>query len=84
MDCRIDVMHRAQGRLVRVAGRLTDAQVPDLLKVCDSGESVCLDLSELDSASRVAVETLRRLLRSGVQIEGATRFIQLLIEAGRE
>ena len=34
MECRIDVEDQAGVYVVRVAGRLTDVQVPDLLRVC--------------------------------------------------
>jgi hypothetical protein len=80
MDCRIDVAHQAGCSIVRVAGRLTDAQVPDLLEVCAKPAFVRLNLADLDSASGVAVEALRRLQRAGAQIVDAPRFIQLLID----
>ena len=65
---------------MRVAGRLTDAQVPDLLRVCAKPAFVRLDLADLDSANGVAVEALRRLQKAGAQIVDAPRFIQLLID----
>jgi hypothetical protein len=80
MECRIDVAHQAEWCVVHVAGRLTDAQIPDLLTVCATPELVRLDLTELDSASGVAVEVLRRLQKAGAQIVGAPRIIQLQID----
>jgi hypothetical protein len=80
MECRIDVAHQDGCCVVHVAGRLTDTQIPDLLKVCATPELVRLDLTELDSANGVAVEVLRRLQKGGAQIVGAPRIIELLIE----
>jgi hypothetical protein len=81
MDCRIDVTHQAEYNVVRVIGRLTDAQVPDLLRVCATVEPVRLDLTELDSANGVGIEALKRLHTEGAEIVGATHFIQLLLDA---
>ena len=65
---------------MRVAGRLTDAQVPDLLEACAKPAFVRLDLADLDSANGVALEGLRRLRKAGPQIVDVPRFIQLLID----
>jgi hypothetical protein len=82
MECRIDVTHQAGLYVVRVAGRLTDEQVPDLLRVCDTLEPLQIDLAQLDSANTVGIEALQRLQKRGAQIVGATHFIQLLLDAG--
>jgi hypothetical protein len=81
MECRIDVAREAGYYVVRVSGRLTDAQVPDLLRVCATPEPVQLDLAELDSANVVGIEALQRLQKAGATIVGATHFIQLQLEA---
>ena len=81
MECRIDVTHLGGSCIVSVAGRLTDAQVPDLLRVCATPEPLRLDLAELDSANAVGIEALKRLQKGGAQIVGATHFIQLLLDA---
>jgi hypothetical protein len=80
MECRIDVTHQAGTYVVRVAGRLTDVQVPDLLRVCGKLTPLQLDLAQLDSANSVGIEALQRLQKSGAQIVGATHFIQLLLD----
>ncbi len=80
MECRIDVAHQAGCCVVHVAGRLTDAQVPDLLRVCTTYELVRIDLSDLDSANGIALEALHRLRNGGAEIVGAPPFIELLLD----
>jgi hypothetical protein len=82
MECRIDVNQQAGVYVVRVAGRLTDVQVPDLLRVCGTLAPLQLDLAQLDSATGIGIEALKRLQKSGAQIVGATHFIQLLLNNG--
>ena len=80
MDCRIDVAYDAGNYVVRVAGRLTDVQVPDLLRVCAAHEPLHLDLTQLDSANGAGIEALQRLQKGGAEIVGATHFIRSLLE----
>jgi anti-anti-sigma regulatory factor len=87
MECRIDVEDQAGLYVVRVAGRLTDVQVPDLLRVCATHTPVQIDLTQLDSANGVGIEALRRVQKAGAEIVGATQFILLQLDAshaGRE
>jgi hypothetical protein len=81
MECRIDVAYQADIYIVRVAGRLTDVHVPDLLRVCATLDPLQLDLAQLDSANTVGIEALQRLQKAGARIVGATHFIQLLLDA---
>jgi len=81
MECRIDVTSQAGSYVVRVAGRLTDEHVPDLLRVCSPLAPLQLDLTQLDSANAIGIEALQRLQKSGAEIVGATHFIQLLLDA---
>ena len=80
MECRIDIDYQAGCYVVRVAGRLTDVQVPDLIRVCATHSPVQVDLTQLDSASNVGIEALQRVQKAGAQIVGATQFIQLLLD----
>ncbi len=80
MECRIDIDYQAGCYVVRVAGRLTDVQVPDLIRVCATHSPVQVDLTQLDSASSVGIEALQRVQKAGAQIVGATQFIQLLLD----
>ena len=84
MECRIDVAHQPGCCVVHVTGRLTDVQVPDLLKVCATLHMlVRIDLAELDSANRIGLEALNRLRNDGAEIVGAPRHIELLLDALR-
>ena len=81
MECLISVVRAADPRTVRVAGRLTDAQVPDLLRECATKAGlVQIDLGELVSADSVGLEALRRLRASGARIVNAPRFIELTLD----
>ena len=81
MECRIDITSQPGCYVVRIAGRLTDVQVPDLLTACGSLAPLELDLTQLDSANAIGIEALQRLQKSGAKIVGATHFIQLLLDA---
>lgn len=73
--------HEQGGLLVRLAGRLSGAQVPDLLQACASGHgSVRLDLTDLLSADPVGLEALRRLSEKGADLIGVPEYIQLKLE----
>ena len=81
MDCLISVVQTDGAGVVRVAGRLTELQVPDLLRVCAANEgAVQIDLGELVSADGVGLEALRRLRTAGARIVNAPRFIELTLD----
>jgi hypothetical protein len=81
MECLIRVVQAGGLREVRVAGRLTEAQVPDLLRVCAENTGLArIDLGELMSADGVGREVLHRLRTSGVEIVNAPRFIELTLD----
>ena len=66
--------------IVSVAGRLQGLGVGELLKTHDSieGEFV-LDLSGLRSADPDGIKAIRKLLRAGAKLRGASPFIQILL-----
>ena len=81
MECLIRVVQAGGVREVRVAGRLTEKQVPDLLRVCAENAGLArIDLGELVSADGVGHEALHRLRTSGVEIVNAPRFIELTLD----
>lgn len=57
------------GRTVRVAGRLEQVHVPDLVCACsgDAGR-VVVDLTDLLSADSIALDALCRLRTNGVEL----------------
>lgn len=82
MDCIIDVEDHGGARLVRLAGRLADAQVPDLLSVCaDSAHVRELNLHHLVSVDPVGLSALQRLRERGITLVDVPTYIQMKLEA---
>jgi hypothetical protein len=65
VDCWIGVAQQTDRRLVRLAGRLSSAQVPELLEACADALPIELDLSDLVSADAVGIDALQRLRSLG-------------------
>ena len=82
MDCLIEVVRETDMHVVRVAGRLTQAHVPDLLSVSSvAAGRVQIDLAHLISADSVGLEALRRARAAGAAVVNAPRFIQLVLDS---
>jgi len=81
VDCWIGVAQEVDRRVVRLAGRLTIAQVPELLSTCAHGGPVDLDLSELVSADDAGIEAIRRVRAGGTRLVGAVGYIQLKLDS---
>src|SRR5436190_19712770 len=60
VDCWIGIVQDGDGRLVRLAGRLTVAQVPELLQECAESGPLRLDLTDLVSADPAGIGVLQR------------------------
>ena len=72
----MQVGQEADVRVVRIAGRLTSAQVPDLLAACREATcSVRVDLSDLLTADPIAIDALRRVRAAGAEVAGIPRFL---------
>ena len=72
----IQVGEEADVRVVRIAGRLTCAQVPDLLAACHEANCrVSVDLSDLVAADPIALDALRRVREAGVEMVGLPRYM---------
>ena len=81
MECWIGVVQEGDRRVVRLAGRLSLAQVPELLKACGEHRPVELDLAELVSVDPVGIDALQRMRGAGVRLVGATGYIQLKLDS---
>jgi hypothetical protein len=81
VDCWIGVAQDGDRRLVRLAGRLTAAQVPELLTACAESGPVALDLSDLVSADVAGIDAIRRVRDVGVSVVGAVGYIQLKLDS---
>ena len=82
MDCWIGVVQESGRRVVRLAGRLCDVQVPELSRSCaDAGANqLVLDLTDLLSADAAGIEAIRKLRDAGAAIAGAPGYIKLKLD----
>jgi hypothetical protein len=82
--CRIHKAQDGDRVIVVVAGRVEEAHVGDLNRLCsEDSRSVVLDLTDVLSADHIAVEALRRLRNRGVSIVGAPRYLQFTLDDPR-
>jgi len=81
MDIRIDIETRGAVDIVHVSGRLVMSTIKQLTDVCEPMEgNFVLDLSQLMFVDNEAVEVIRSLRKKGVEVRGASTFIELLID----
>jgi hypothetical protein len=81
VDCWIGVVQEVEYRLVRLAGQLSGAQVPELLKACADADHVRLDLSDLVSADMAGIDALQRVRAAGADLVGVPGYIQLKLDS---
>jgi hypothetical protein len=81
VDCWIGVVQEVDGRIVRLAGQLSGAQVPELLEVCGKGGRVQLDLSDLVSADMAGIDAIQRVRAAGAHLVGVPGYIQLKLDS---
>ena len=77
MECWIGIVTEGDRRIVRLAGRLSAAQVPELLDAWAGQGAIELDLTDLLSADPAGIEALQRIRRSGATLSGTPGYIQL-------
>jgi hypothetical protein len=81
MDCWIGIRQEDDRRVVRLAGRLSAAQVPELLGVCSEPGPLELDLAELVSADAAGIDALQRIRGKGAKLVGVPGYIQLKLDS---
>jgi hypothetical protein len=81
VDCWIGVVTEIDRRVVRLAGRLSAAQVPELLMACGDGGPLEIDLSDLVSADGAGIEALQRVRANGATLVGTAGYIQLKLDS---
>jgi hypothetical protein len=93
VNCWIGVFQEDRLRVVRLAGQLGEAQVPELLLACEAsrasgarepwteGDVLKIDLTELVSADAAGIEALQRVRAGGATLAGASGYIQLKLDA---
>ena len=81
MDCWIGVVTEENRRIVRVAGRLGLAHVPELLTACEGDGPLELNLTDLASADSAGIEALQRARSKGATLVGTPGYIRLKIDS---
>lgn len=82
VECLIEVVDRSDHRIVRLAGRLAEAQVPELFRVCaDTLSGIELDLANLISVDPVGLDALDRLRQRGAALTEVPAYIQLKLDS---
>ncbi len=77
----MEIVDQPDRRLIRLAGRLAEAQVPDLLTAHAGGrQPVQLDLGDLISVDAVGLEALVGLGRDGTRLVEVPAYIQLKLD----
>jgi hypothetical protein len=81
VDCWIGVVQESDRRLVRLAGRLSAAQVPELLTVCTGTLPLQIELTDLVSADAAGIEALQLLRGRGASLSGVPGYFQLQLDS---
>ena len=82
--CRIQIRREDDHAVVRLAGHLTGAQVPDLLAACAGGAGRArVELDELLSADVVGLDALLRVEERGAMLVGVLEYLQFELDALR-
>ena len=81
MTLRITPAGPGPSATLRVDGRLTSEEVPELRIACARVEGrLVLDLSGLQSADRQGVSVLQALRTKGAELIGASPYLQILLD----
>jgi hypothetical protein len=81
VDCWIGVVQEVDRRVVRLAGQLSGAQVPELLEACAQSGRLDLDLSDLVSTDIAGIDALKRVRAAGATLIGVPGYIQLKLDS---
>jgi len=84
LECWIGIVTEGDRRVVRLAGRLSAAQVPELLIACAGQSGMELDLTDLLSADAAGIEALQRIRRGGATLSCIPGYIQLQLHTAAD
>jgi ABC-type transporter Mla MlaB component len=83
MSVRITTTVNSHTTRLAIAGRLTEPAITELEKAySDAKGPLTLDVSELLYVDRAGIAELLRLATHGAQMQGASPFIELLLNSG--
>lgn len=80
MLCRIECRRETTRLVVRLAGRLGEVHVPDLLSACAQPAQTVLELDELISADAVGIDALLRIEQQGARLVGLPQYLRLELD----
>ena len=81
VECRIELVREDAQPIVRLAGRLAEAQAGAFLEACaGAGASPVLDLTDLVSADAVGFDALLRMQAQGARLVGLPEYMRLKLE----
>ena len=81
MSVRIETTSGDSKTIVSISGRLAGSAVREFLRACRAIEREFeLDLTGLRSADSEGIEAIRKLVREGRKLRGASPFIRLLLD----
>ena len=84
MECWIGVSPEGERRVVHLAGRLSIAQVPELLRACAGPGLLVLNLADLVSADMAGIEAIQRIRDAGASLVGVPGYIQLKLDSSTD
>ena len=81
MNIRIDFISDGSETVVRISGRLDSTAVAQLKEACDPIEDpFVIDLSNLLFADDKGINAIRVLADKGAPVQGASPFVQMLLD----
>jgi hypothetical protein len=82
MSVRITTIVNCRTTRLAIAGRLTQPDIAELHKACATARgTLTLEVSELLYADRAGVAELLRLVANGARLQGASPYIELLLQS---
>jgi ABC-type transporter Mla MlaB component len=82
VECSLTIVDTPPRRCIHLAGRLAEAQVPELFQACGIRRTTIeLDLTELISVDTVGLSALYSLREGGASLRSVPTYIQLKLDS---
>jgi ABC-type transporter Mla MlaB component len=82
MAIRITTIAERDSTIIKVDGRVQNADVDELMRTCSELQGpFALDLADVASVDREAVAVLRQLVRLSAELRAVSPYIKLLLES---